>query len=192
MNSVSLATPAPPPPSPSRSPSGFWLAHRSNAPFAFDFQNALESWLHGATTVLLVLTCIYTALWDHLLGVSDLGVTRTVVELLMAAVFFGSLVGGALLSLRELHRTRRVLGAVDLSAVLTAADSKIDGTLRERLFDGTVRLVCCEWLRSPAADASLGRDALTGSAIMRRRQDLPPEAFVPCARRRRRTIKLLA
>ena len=127
----------------------FWLAHRSNAPFAFDFQNALESWLHGATTVLLVLTCIYTALWDHLLGVSDLGVTRTVVELLMAAVFFGSLVGGALLSLRELHRTRRVLGAVDLSAVLTATDSKIDGTLRERRFDGTVRLVCCEWLRSP-------------------------------------------
>ena len=135
---------------------------------------------HGATTVLLVLTCIYTALWDHLLGVSDLGVTRTVVELLMAAVFFGTLVGGALLSLRELHRTRRVLGAVDLSAVLTATDSKIDGTLRERLLDGTVRLVCCEWLRSPAADASLGRDALTGSAIMRRRQDLPPEAFVPC------------
>ena len=43
-----------------------------------------------------------------------------------------------------------MLGAVDLSAVLTATDSKIDGTLRERLLDGTVRLVTYE-ITSPDA-----------------------------------------
>ena len=154
----------------------FWLAHRSTAPFAFDFQNALESWLYGATTVLLVLTCIYTALAP---ATSELGVSRTVVELLMAAVFPGSLLGGALLSLRELRRTRRVLRAVDLSAVLTAADSKIDGSLSDRLRDGSVRLLRCNWLASPASDAFLGRDA-SGAVIMKRQQDMPEEAFVPC------------
>ena len=154
----------------------FWRAHHSAAPFAFDFQNALESWLYGATVVLLALTCAYTALVAQ---AGDLGVPCTVVELLMAAVFLGSLVGGALLSLRELRRTRRVLGAVDLSAVLAAADAKIDGALRERLQDGTVLLLRCSWLASPASDAFLGRDA-SGAVVMKRRQDLPPEAFVPC------------
>ena len=46
----------------------------------------------------------------------------------------------------------------------------------ERLADGTIRLLRCDWLLSDASDAALSRDA-AGSVTMRRRQELPDEAF---------------
>ena len=78
---------------------------------------------------------------------------------LMAIVLLGSLIAGAVYSIRELRRMRRALADVDLSAVLSAADSKIDGSLADRLRDGSVRLLRSSWLATPASDAFLGRDA---------------------------------
>ena len=44
----------------------------------------------------------------------------------------------------------------------------------------TAALRCAAaWLASPASDAFLGRDA-SGAVIMKRQQDMPAEAFVPC------------
>ena len=96
---------------------------------------------------------------------------RIGIEVLMAAVLLGSLVAGIVFSIRDLRRTRRALVDVDFSAALCTADSRIDSLLADRLRDGSARLLRCSWLSSPAA---------SGAVIMRRRQDLPPDVFVPC------------
>ena len=57
------------------------------------------------------------------------------------------------------------------------AEKQIDGPVRERLADGTIRLLRCAWLLSKDSDQSLGRDA-SGKVIMRRQQELPEEAFL--------------
>jgi hypothetical protein len=57
------------------------------------------------------------------------------------------------------------------------AEKQIDGPIRERLEDGTIRLLRCAWLLSAVSDKYLGRDAF-GKVIMRRRQELPEEAFL--------------
>mmetsp|Transcript_44774 Transcript_44774/g.145479 ORF Transcript_44774/g.145479 Transcript_44774/m.145479 type:complete len:727 (+) Transcript_44774:1862-4042(+) len=151
----------------------FWHLHRRALPFAFRFQNALESCLYGATALFLALAMVYTAL------PADPAVARVSVEALMTIVLLGSLFVGAVYSIRELWRLRRALADVDLSAILSFADSKIDGPLADRLRDGSVRLLRSSWLASPASDAFLGRDA-SGAVIMKRQQDMPAEAFVPC------------
>ena len=150
----------------------FWRLHRRALPFAFRFQNALESCLYGATALFLALAMVYTAL------PANPAAARVSVEALMAIVLLSSLIVGAVYSIRELRRMRRALADVDLSAILSAADSKIDGSLADRLRDGSVRLLRCSWLASPASDAFLGRDA-SGAVIMKRQQDMPAEAFVP-------------
>ena len=48
--------------------------------------------------------------------------------------------------------------------------------MRERLRDGTIRLLRCDWIASPTSDAHLGRDR-EGNALIRRRQELPDAAF---------------
>ena len=57
------------------------------------------------------------------------------------------------------------------------AEKQIDDPVRERLADGTIRLLRCAWLLSADSDRHLGRDA-SGKVIMRRRQELPKEAFL--------------
>jgi hypothetical protein len=54
------------------------------------------------------------------------------------------------------------------------AEKHIDDPVRERLADGTIRLLRCAWLLSADSDKHLGRDA-SGRVIMRRRQELPEE-----------------
>jgi len=60
---------------------------------------------------------------------------------------------------------------------LVWAEKEIDGPIRERLADGTIRLLRCAWLLSADSDQYLGRDG-SGKVIMRRRQELPEEAFL--------------
>jgi len=63
---------------------------------------------------------------------------------------------------------------------LAFVEAKIDVPLRERLRDGSIRLVRCSWLRSAEADKAFGRDK-NGAVVVRRRQELSHEAFVPAA-----------
>ncbi|EOD23090.1 hypothetical protein EMIHUDRAFT_195665 [Emiliania huxleyi CCMP1516] len=150
---------------------GFWLAHRRVLPYAYDFQNAMESLLLGATVLLLALSGVY--------NVSRGASVSLAVEVLMCVILLGSITAGATYSVHHLRRSRRILADIDLTEVLVAADSRIDGKLVARLRDGSVRLLRCDWLASESADAFLGRDA-DGTVIMKRCQDLPAEAFVPC------------
>jgi hypothetical protein len=60
--------------------------------------------------------------------------------------------------------------------MLAQAEARLDGPIRERLLDGSIRLLRCAWLLSTEADAALGRCA-SGAVIMLRQQDLPEVAF---------------
>lgn len=157
---------------------GFWRAHHCSEPYAFDFQNAIESWLYGATVLLLTLASIYSGLVESNDDPLADGAVRTAVEVAMLAVLSGSLLSTAILAVRRVHLMRRALAEVNVSAALLAiADKPIDGKLSERLGDGSIRLLRCDWLLSEDSDASLGRDPATGNAVMRRQQELPAAAF---------------
>ena len=67
----------------------------------------------------------------------------------------------------ELRSNEHSEAHLDQSDILLAAIEPIDKPLREKLADGTIRLLRSEWLAS------------WDGAIMLRRQDLPEEAFVP-------------
>ena len=96
----------------------------------------------------------------------------------MLLVLLGSLVVSATFSAWRVQFTRRALAEKDVSAVLLIeAEKPIDGKLSERLGDGSIRLLRCDWLLSEDSDASLGRDPATGNAVMRRQQELPAAAF---------------
>ena len=63
---------------------GFWLWHRSVHPYAFPFQNYLESWLFGSAAVFVLLALVYTFLPSR----------ATAVELSLLVVLIGT-VGAA-------------------------------------------------------------------------------------------------
>jgi hypothetical protein len=131
--------------------------------------------------VLLVLGIIYRVISDTLRDESSLGYG---LDVAMTVVLVGSFVGAILWSAREERTITRVLDSLSLGAVLLRAEEQIDGPIRERLADGTIRLLSCAWLLSADSDQylvamrqSLGHDA-SGKVIMLRRQELPMEAFL--------------
>ena len=89
----------------------------------------------------------------------------------------GGLLMAAVLIVIDVLRTRKLLLKMDLSEVLVNAQNKLDDPIRERLSDGTILLLRTDWLMSPASDAQLGKDPLTGKPIIKRRQEMPPEAY---------------
>jgi hypothetical protein len=95
----------------------------------------------------------------------------------MLVVLVGSFVGPILWSVREELTITRVLDSLSLGDFLLWAEKQIDDPIRERLADGSIRLLSCAWLLSAHSDKYLGRTA-SGEVIMRRRQELPEEAFV--------------
>ena len=152
---------------------GFWRLHVRKQPYAFDFQNALESWLYGSTALLLLLACFH-------LGLKGSGDTvRMVLEVLMLLVLVGGLVASAVFIWRRVREGRKAMAEADLSAAILAdADDKIDGPLRKRLEDGDIRLLRCSWLLSGCQCQSRPRPS-SKAPIMKRQQELPDAAFVP-------------
>ena len=138
------------------------------------YQNAVESWLYASSVVLLVLGIIYQFISDAVRAESALG---NALDVALLVVLVGSLVVPILWSVREERTITRVLNQLSLGDFLLRAEEQIDGPIRERLADGTIRLLSCAWLISAASDAYLGRTA-SGEVIMRRRQELPEEAFL--------------
>lgn len=112
----------------------FWREHELAQPFVYLFQNALESWLFFSNVLLLVLACVYTALPGD-------RVAHIVLEIVLAVVLLGGLVAGAVYAVRQLRRTKEVLAGIDFTEALASADSVIDVKLKERLGDGSIRLV---------------------------------------------------
>eukprot|EP00326_Haptolina_ericina_P037276 CAMPEP_0181237446 /NCGR_PEP_ID=MMETSP1096-20121128/38764_1 /TAXON_ID=156174 ORGANISM="Chrysochromulina ericina, Strain CCMP281" /NCGR_SAMPLE_ID=MMETSP1096 /ASSEMBLY_ACC=CAM_ASM_000453 /LENGTH=715 /DNA_ID=CAMNT_0023332795 /DNA_START=24 /DNA_END=2171 /DNA_ORIENTATION=+ len=49
-----------------------WCAHRAVQPFAYSYQNAMESWLLGSSMLLVLLACAYSALVDQVHGAGEL------------------------------------------------------------------------------------------------------------------------
>ena len=98
-------------------------------------------------------------------------------QALMLAGLFGGLIFAAILVILDVRRTRKLLLRTDLSSVLVSADKYLDDPIRERLFDGTILLLRCDWLNNPASDEKLGSDPVSGNPIIKRRQDMPREAY---------------
>ena len=53
-----------------------------------------------------------------------------------------------------------------------------DRPVRDLLRDGTIRLLSCRWLLEDA-EAALPRSSASGLPVLRRKQEMPEEAFVP-------------
>jgi len=151
-----------------------WFFHRRHQPYAYRFQNAIEAFLLASTVVLLLLAVIYSALSQEFEAGSA---ALTVCEVALMAVLLGSLLVAAVVVVHDALSSRRRLKNIDLTAVLATAEKRFDGVIAERLRDGTIRLLCCDWLASSASDAFLGRDPTTGRPIILRRQDMPAEAY---------------
>lgn len=80
------------------------------------------------------------------------------------------------------YHPRHADARVEVWRRLLAADVLIDGPLRDRLTDGSIRLLKASWLLdTDASDPHLGRDALTHAPVLRRRQELPRAAFCTAA-----------
>ena len=60
--------------------------------------------------------------------------------------------------------------------VLLSCDATIDGPLRERLLDGSIKIVKCAWLALAEVEGVFIRST-SGMLIMCRCQELPPKAF---------------
>jgi len=152
-----------------------WRAHHVTQPFAYRYQNAIEAWLYASSVVLLALACLHLWLSDP---VTALATEGSWADYAMLVVLLGGLLAAAFYGAERLWADRHQLRSTDLHAVLERADEAMDEPLRERLRDGTLRLLSCAWLVSAESDASLGRDAASGRPTMRRQQELPPAAFV--------------
>ena len=68
-----------------------------------------------------------------------------------------------------------------LIRVLRQVDGQIDGPLRARLRDGTIRLLRCSWLQSDdtlIASHAVDMDSVTGNLVIKRHQAIPEDAFL--------------
>ena len=140
-------------------------------PFAQSAENSLEAFLLFSTMLVLVLAGIFDQVYSDVSA--DEAAALDALEALLLLVLVGTLVAAALVAAWDARRRRHE----DIGAMLAEAEARIEGRLRERLADGTIRLLRCAWLISRAeSDISLGRDD-DGAVIMKRRQDLPEEAF---------------
>ena len=146
----------------------FWAWHYRTQPYAFRYQNAVESWLLASLVILLLLASVYSVVVHFVRdGSAASSGVQTAFAVLMLLVLFGALLAASLLSVRDYRAARKEIQTLDLSAMLLKADGRLDDPLRAALADGTIRLLRCSWLA--AADLP----------VLARRQDLPDEAFVP-------------
>jgi hypothetical protein len=144
-------------------------------PFVRALDNSLEAFLLAMGVLVLLLGGVY----DQLLSAVSLQHADGALSVVQALIMFVLLSGLLVATLAAVWDARRDR-AKELSAVLTRAEQRLDGPIRERLLDGSIRLLRCAWLLSVEANAELGRSA-SGVIIIRRRQDLPEAAFVsPC------------
>lgn len=154
----------------------YWRMHHRTQPYALVMQNMLENWLFAANVMLLLLAICYTGLVQHQM-LSE--AVRKGIEGCMLGVLFGSWLIAALYLIRGMRLTRRALAQQpDLAIALAFAEWQMEASIAPRLADGSLRLLSCAWLVSQEADRALERDTSTGATIMRRRQELPEEAFV--------------
>lgn len=156
-----------------------WYAQHRTQPYAFRYQNAIQWVLYASSTLLLVLSAIWVPLSADASRTKQEQKSELIMVFLMYIVFLGGLFVATIICIRKLWADRRTLDDPAVaSRILEVADGKIDGPLLKRLEDGTLRLLRCSWLVSRESDNVLGRDAVSGAVIMKRRQDLPEEAFL--------------
>ena len=128
-----------------------WWHHWQHQPYAFEYQNRIESRFLLSTIVIVLLQVVW---------VTCLEAWRATVQNLIIFVLLISIAN----ALFEMLVRR---SKVDDSVYLKDALARIDAPFRQTLLDGDVRLVRCDWLSN--ADES--------GAVLKRMQELPPAAF---------------
>ena len=159
-----------------------WAQERTQ-PYALRLQNVLARWMYISNALLVVLGTAFTAVAQYDTKPGAVALEGDIESLLVALVLLDVILAtgfAAAILLLEWRASCCARGRsapsgssaeLDLSGVLLAATEPIDGPLRECLADGSIRLLRGAWLAD--ADAS--------GAVLLRRQELPPEAFVTCA-----------
>ena len=92
---------------------------------------------------------------------------QVLLEVLLFALIIGSLLYAARRMYIDVRASRIVREALDEAALITAVDASIDEPLRDRLRDGTIRLLRCSWVLATEGVVS----------HLPRMQDVPAEAF---------------
>ena len=150
-----------------------WAQERTQ-PYALSIQNLLARWMYISNALLLLLGIAFTAVaqYDETSSAPALegAVKWVLIVLVLLDIVLGCGSAAAILVL-EWHaaRSTTTVTEFDMSGLLLAAIEPIDGPLRECLKDGSIRLLRASWL----ADSAAG-------SVLRRRQELPEEAFFPC------------
>ena len=153
-----------------------WALHLWRRPYAFGYQNAMESWLYASNILLIALAAAYSEAGSHLdpegfsvnvhidLGAGGDDVDVSLVEIILLASLGLTLLLAFAYFVYDLCRTREA----DLGAFVGSMDRWIDQPMEPLLREGVIRLVRCAWL--------LDNPDVTITGI--RRQDLPEAAFV--------------
>ena len=144
-----------------------WAQERTQ-PYALRLQNTLARWMYVTNALLVLIGTACTAV--EYVSISSRTLTALLVFLVVLDVIIGCGFAIAILALEwyAVHSSTAAKEA-DLSDLLLAAVEPIDGPLRECLKDGSIRLVRASWLAGPDV-----------GPVLRRRQELPDEAFVLC------------
>ena len=109
-----------------------WLHHRTQ-PYAYRFQNAVESWLYAATVVFQSMI-IYRRSREH--------TDQLAIGWYRPRALGSTRCGHPWCSCADAAE----LQSIDFGEALAAADAKLDASIRERLADGTILLLKCDWL----------------------------------------------
>ena len=135
------------------------------SPYASAFHNTMESWFYVVSGLVVVLAFGYTiSSKDATLSLAlDTGMVSLLVFPIVRAI---------MRAIRDMRASRHV-------KIPTMDERYVDQPVFDILADGSLRLLCSRWVLDEAtSNAALGCGP-NGECLMRRRQELPEEAFVP-------------
>ena len=87
-----------------------WWHHRRSQPYAYRFQNAMESWLFASNVLLLVLACVYSAITQ---AEEEAKAARLVCEVALLATLVGGILAAACFVYRDARATRKAIRQID-------------------------------------------------------------------------------
>ena len=148
--------------------------HEITQPYSRQLHNQLARRLFQLQITLLSLGILYLMLAEI---ESASHALTTALEWLIFGLFVGSIFLALVVVFRDMRNIKTSTNSIDVAQAIFRIDADaIDRPLRERLSDGTILLLRCDWLAATDCERYLKRP--DGTLVLQRRQDLPAFAFV--------------